>query len=54
MRVNLFFKSYFFSAALGLHCCGWAFSSCGSKAYSPAVVRRLLILVTSFAVEHRF
>ena len=39
-------------AALGLCCCTWAFSSCGEQGLLFVVVRRLLIVVASLAVEH--
>ena len=38
---------YFFVAALGFHCCPWAFSSCGHQSYSPLGVVSLVV------VEHR-
>ena len=41
-----------FLAALGLHCCAWAFSSCGERGQLFVVVRGLLIAVASLAVEH--
>ena len=54
-------------AALGLHCCAWAFSSCGERALLFVAVRGLLVAVcgllvavcgllvavASLAVEHR-
>ena len=39
-------------AALGLHCCVWAFSSCGEQALLFVVVRGLLIAVASLVAEH--
>ena len=47
------FKKLFILAALNLHCCSWAFSSCGNRGYSLAVVLGLLIAVASLAAEHR-
>ena len=48
----LFFFSFLFLAALGLHCCTWAFSSCMvSGGYSLVTVHRFLITVASLAVE---
>ena len=44
---------YLFLAALGLHCCTWAFSSCGEQVLLFVVVRRLLIVVASLVAEHR-
>ena len=44
---------YLFLAALGLHCCTWAFSSCGEQGLLFVVVRRLLIVVASLVAEHR-
>ena len=40
-------------AALGLHCCAQAFSSCGERGLLFVVVRGLLIAVASRVVEHR-
>ena len=39
-------------AALGLHCCVWAFSSCGEHGLLFVAVRRLLIAVVSVVVAH--
>ena len=50
---NIFFLIYLFLAALGLHCCAWAFSSCGEQGLLFAVVCRLPIAVASLVVEHR-
>ena len=33
-------------------CCSWAFSSCGDRGYSLAVVLGLLIVVASLVAEH--
>ena len=38
---------YLFLAALGLHCCALAFSSCGERGLLFVAVRRLLIAVAS-------
>ena len=43
---------YLFLAALGLHCCAWAFSSCGEQGLLFVAVRGLLIVVASFVAEH--
>ena len=53
----IFFKKfiyfiYLFLAALGLHCCARAFSSCGERGLLFVVVHRLLIAVASLVVEH--
>ena len=40
-----------FLAALGLHCCMWAFSSCVERGYSVAV-HGLFIEVASLVGEH--
>ena len=40
-------------AALGLHCCVQAFPSCGEQGLLFILVRGLLIVVASLAVEHR-
>ena len=49
-----FFLIYFiyFLAALGLHCCARAFSSCGKRGLLFVVVRGLVIAVASLVVEH--
>ena len=47
--INLFIL---FLAALGLHCCVWAFSSCGKWGLLFVVVHGLLIVVVSLVVEH--
>ena len=41
-----------FLAALGLHSCAQAFSSCGERGLLSVVVHRLLIVVTSLVAEH--
>ena len=47
-----FFPSFLFLAALGLHCCTWAFSSCMvSGGYPLVTVHGFLITVASLAVE---
>ena len=43
---------YLFLAALGLHCCSRAFSSCSKKGLLFIVVRGPLIAVASLGVEH--
>ena len=40
-------------AALGLHCCSQAFSSCGKQRHPFIVVHRLLLAMASLAVEFR-
>ena len=47
---NLFI--YLFMAALGLHCCVRAFSSCGDRGLLFAAVHRLLIVVASLVAQH--
>ena len=42
----------FILAALGLHCCAWAFSSCVERGLLFVVVRGLLIAVASLVAEH--
>ena len=44
--------SYLFLAALRLHCCVRAFSSCGEQGLLLVAVRGLLISVASLVVEH--
>ena len=51
--LTLFFFFNLFLAALGLHCCSWAFSSCGGWGLLFIAVSGLLIAVASFVVEHR-
>ena len=43
---------YLFLAALGLHCCTWASSSCRERGLLFVVVRGLLIAVASLVAEH--
>ena len=53
--IFLFFKIYFiylFLAVLGLHCCAWAFSTCGEQGLLFLVVRVLLTAVASLVAEH--
>ena len=38
-------------AALGLHCCVWAFSSCSERGLLLVTVCRLLIVVASLVAE---
>ena len=42
----------FFLAALGLHCCAQAFSSCGERGLLFVAVHRLLIVAASLVAEH--
>ena len=44
---------YLFLAALGLPCCGRAFSSCGKGGLLFVRVRGLLTAVASLGAEHR-
>ena len=44
---------YLFLAALGLHCCAWAFSSCGEWGLLFVAVHELLVVVASLVAEHR-
>ena len=44
---------YLFMAALGLHCCAQAFSSCGERGLLFVAVCGLLIAVASLVVEDR-
>ena len=43
---------YLFLAALGLHCCARAFSSCGERGLLFIAMRGLLIAVASLVAEH--
>ena len=40
-------------AVLGLHCCAWAFSSCGKQGPLFIAVRGPLAIAASLLVEHR-
>ena len=51
--IIIFYKfSYLFLAALGLHCCARAFSSCGERGLLFVVVRGFLTAVASLVAEH--
>ena len=58
IQACFFFKKHFvlfiylFLAASGLHCCTWAFSSCGERGLLFVVVRGLLVAVASVVAEH--
>ena len=43
---------FFFLAALGLHCCAQAFSSCGKRGLLFVAVHGLLIAVASLVAAH--
>ena len=43
---------YLFLAALGLHCCARAFSSCGELGLLFVAVRGILTAVASLVAEH--
>ena len=43
---------YLFLAALGLHRCTWAFSSCSERELLFVAVRGLLIAAASLVAEH--
>ena len=49
----IYFLDYLSLSALGLHCCAWAFSSCGKQNLLFIGVVGLLIVVASLIVEHR-
>ena len=50
--IKIFFKIYLFLAVLGPRCC-MSFSLVSmSRGYSPVVVLRLLIVMTSLVAEH--
>ena len=52
--LSFFKKFYLFLAALCLHRCAQAFSSCGEQRLLFAMVHRLLIAVASLVGEHGF
>ena len=45
--------TYLSLAALGLHCCVWAFSSCGEQGLFFVAVCRFLTAVAPLVEEHR-
>ena len=47
------FYLFYFLAALGLHCCARAFSSCGEWGLLFVAVHGLLVVVASLVAEHR-
>ena len=49
--INLFIF-YLFLVVLGLHCCGWAFSSCGEQGLLFVAVHGLPIVAASLVAEH--
>ena len=55
MFVRIFFKILFiyliFWTVVGLHCCTWAFSSCGEQGLVFIEVHGLLIAVASLVAE---
>ena len=50
--LSIYLFIYLFMAALGLHCCARAFSSCGEQELLFVAVHGLLIAVASLAAEH--
>ena len=50
--LNFYLFIYLFLAALGLHCCVRAFSSCGERGLLFLAVHGLLIAVATLVVEH--
>ena len=51
-KIFIFIYYHLFLAALGLHCCVRAFSTCGERELLFVVVCGLLIAVASLAAEH--
>ena len=52
-EVFFFFNKFIYLlAALGLHCCTWAFSSCSEWGLLFVAVHGLLIEVASLVAEH--
>ena len=49
-NINLFI--YLLLAALGLHCCAWAFSSCGEQGILFVVMCGILTAMSSLVAEH--
>ena len=52
MKTTILFFLNLFLAALGLHCCVWAFSSFGERGLLFVEVHGLLIAVASLVAEH--
>ena len=50
LKKNIFI--YLLLAALGLHCCVRAFSTCGEQGLLFVAVRGLLVAVASLVAEH--
>ena len=46
------FIYFYFLAALGLHCCAWALSSCGKQGLLFFAVCGLLVVVASLVAEY--
>ena len=51
-NIFIYVCMYVCTAALGLHCCVRAFSSCAEQGLFFFAVRMLLIAVASFVAEH--
>ena len=51
-KILFIYLFYLFLAALGVHCCTWAFSSCGERGLLFVAVHGLLIVVASLVAEH--
>ena len=49
--IAFFLFLFFFLAALGPHCCVWAFSSCSERGLLFTVVRGHLVMVASLVAE---
>ena len=49
----IYLFTYLFLAALGPHCCTWAFFSCGEQGLLFIAVCRLLVAVASVVAEYR-
>ena len=45
-------QTFFFWLCWGLHCCAWAFSSCGERGLLFVAVCGLLIVLASLVAEH--
>ena len=53
MKCFFKFLYIYFLAALALHCCAQAFSSCSERGLLFVAVHGLLVVVASLATEHR-
>ena len=53
LKLEVLFTYFYFLAMAGLHCCAWAFSSCGKQGLPLVAVQGLPTAAASPVVEHR-